>query len=280
LFLGKEAGLYRVVGGSDGDFSAEPWDSTVQFVAPRARTTLEGRAYALSNAGVVVWNENSRPQPASVNIEATLRDLVAAAPAEVRSHAYMVAYPSDRKLLLAMPSGPGATSATHYYVLNTLTGAWTRWVLPSTTALVQPTDGKLYIAGTDGQVYRERKSGTDADYQGPDGEAITATVQWVPHVGPGIEYGKVWNGISFAFQGTAPAYVDAYFSTDATPATSPAIRVDRATAGTSPGTLSVQPTLDYMRSAVLNVGLTHGIAGAPLRLQGYTSSFRAYKAKR
>lgn len=278
LFLLKEDGLYRVTGDSPETLVIEPWDSTVRFIAPDAVTVIDGQAFALADEGLVTWTESSRPRPASVPIESALRFLAETAPGVVRNTAFIAPYDSDRRLLLWMPASDASTSAEQAFVLNLLTNTWTRWTVPAVTALVNPEDGKLYVTPPTGNTQRERKTGTSADYQGPDGEAISVDVQWVAENAGAPHMGKLWGIVEYFFANAVPSAATAYFSTEVVPATQSTPTY--ANNGSRPGVVEAVVTPNHARAAGLSIGFQHAVAQEKVELQGYGIRFRMYQGRR
>lgn len=286
LFLLKEDGLFRLTGNSPETFDVTQVDSTVRFVAPDTAMAIGTRAYALTTQGLMSWTEATRPEPASVPVEDVFRELVDGNRALVERYAFAVNDDASRRAYfwLPDPANPEETGSSTVYVYHTLTDAWTRWDKQAATAMIHPVDGKLYVAPpydfSTGQTlppFRERRTGTDADYVDEDGSAITTTITHAPNYGPSPHLEKQWIWNTWHFRGEVPSLVDVGFSTnyDPTPIYFPITSDDTL----EPGTVSTPPTMEHSRGRYLKVSIRHAQAGVPLRLLGYAVRSRHYEVR-
>jgi len=287
LFMLKEDGLFRLTGSSPETFNVDHVDNTVRFVAPDTAVVIGGRAYALTTQGLMSWTEATRPEPASVPIEDVFRDLVDGNRDLVEQYAFAVNDDAARRAYfwLPDPTNTEEPGASHVYVYHTLTDAWTRWDKRGATALIHPVDGKLYVApppafmgaSTAAPPYRERRSGTDADYVDEDGGPIVTTITHTENYAPSPHVEKQWIWATWHFRGEAPSLVEVGFGTNynPTPIYFPLTSDDTL----EPGTVSTPPTMEHSRGRYLQVSIRHAQVGVPLRLLGYAVRSRHYEAR-
>lgn len=287
LFMLKEDGLFRLTGSSPETFAVDHVDSTVRFVAPDTAVAIGSKAYALTTQGLMSWTESTRPEPASVPIEDVFRDLVEAERELVEQNAFAVNDDAARRayFFLPDPTNTEEPGASRIYVYHTLTDAWTRWDKRGATALIHPVDGKLYVAPppayfggpTAAPPYRERRTGTNADYYDEDNGPITTTITHSPNYGPSPHVEKQWIWSTWHFRDVVPSLVEVGFMTDysPTPIYFPLVSTDSQ----EPGTVSTPPTLEHSRGRYLKVSIRHAQAGVPLRLLGYAVRSRHYEAR-
>lgn len=287
LFMLKEDGLFRLTGSSPETFNVDHVDSTVRFVAPDTAVVIGGRAYALTTQGLMSWTEATRPEPASVPVENIFRDLVEAERELVERHAFAVNDDASRRAYFFLPdaSNTEEPGASQVYVYHTLTDAWTKWEKRGATALIHPVDGKLYVAPppayfgapTAAPPYKERRSGSDADYVDEDGGPITTTITHVENYAPSPHLEKQWIWTTWHFRDEAPSLVEVGFSTNynPTPIYFPLTSEDSQ----EPGTVSTPPTMEHSRGRYLKVSIRHAQVGVPLRLLGYAVRSRHYESR-
>lgn len=287
LFMLKEDGLFRLTGSSPETFTVDHVDSTVRFVAPDTAVVIGGRAYALTTQGLMSWTEATRPEPASVPVEDIFRDLVEAERDLVERHAFAVNDDASRRAYFWLPD-PNNTEepgASQVYVYHTLTDAWTKWEKRGATALIHPVDGKLYVAPppaffgapTAAPPYKERRSGSNADYVDEDGGPITTTITHTQNFAPSPHVEKQWVWTTWHFRDAAPSLVEVGFATNynPTPIYFPLTSEDSQ----EPGTVSTPPTMEHSRGRYLQVSIRHAQVGVPLRLLGYAVRSRHYESR-
>lgn len=281
LFLLKEDGLFRITGTDPTNYIVDHVDSTVRFVAARAAFTIGTRAYALTTQGLMSWTESTRPEPASVPIESTLRQIIATAPNAVEDYAFALNHDSRRRAYLWLPSANSDVRATQVYVYNTLTDAWTRWNKPAVNALVNPADDLLYIAfpdedgsGTAPAPAKERYTGTNTDYQDEDFQAIQALVTWNPVYATNGTQNQLVRA-TYRFAGGVPSSMDVAFATnfDAFPQW---FTLNSSDPSQTPGTLTTPPTMQHSRGNSHTLSVRHAQRFTPLRMLGYSARMRTY----
>jgi hypothetical protein len=163
IFKGKE-GIYRMTGTDPNTFSVELMDSSAKLLAPDSIAVVNNQIWCLCDQGITVITETgvsviSRP------IEDLLLDQFGTALTAVKYYSFGVGYESDRKYILWTVSTSADTYGTQAFVFNVFTQGYTKWTLAKRTAIVNPTDDKLYLA--DGASYytdQERKNRNYTDY--------------------------------------------------------------------------------------------------------------------
>lgn len=169
IIILKDEGVWRISGRTFAQFNLELLDNTVRILAENSAVVLANQVFFLSDQGVVAASDTgvavfSRP------IEKTLIELTSPSQFPNFSElAFAVAYNSDRKYILYLPSAPSDTACTQAYVYNTFTNTWTRWTKTFTCGLLNEVDNKLYMgtlnqSSVGGYVYKERKDFTINDY--------------------------------------------------------------------------------------------------------------------
>jgi len=278
LYLLKEDGLFRLSGSTPNTFAVDAYDTTVSFRSPWASWTLGGRAYALTTEGLKVWSESAKPQPASVSIEQDLLDLMGQFPDAVNSLSFVVNYESERRLYLWLPTSNDSVSADAAWVYSYLTDTWTRYVQPANTAIVSPELNRMVIAPPGSpQLLRERKTRTNADFQGPDGEAIPVALEYTAQVGGSPLDSKQWSRFSWHFEAQTPSVVTASYRTEIT--LDPQVVTIPGSGTASSGILQTLVPPETARSQYLYSRIEHAVAQQPFRLLGYVVRHRNYRQK-
>jgi hypothetical protein len=305
LFLGSTAGLWRLQGNARSGFTlmdAGVWDSTVSFLGRRNVAVIDGQGYAVAREGLVTWSEGQKPDAVDIPIQDEIRALVAAIPDLVAELGFMVADQSNHRLYVCLPQEASDTAATRCHVLSTRTGAWTR--LTDTfpgfeegfVAGFSPNAGTGVAhfitpeaSALQGYVLSTRATYTDADYQGPDGEAIPAKVTYLPMVAgePGRFKDWTWTRVFTkdpnADEDTTKLQV--CFATEMLPAETCKLLpdVDPVYTGWEPVADPVRGIawktivdMFHQRGKGLTVAVGRSVAQQPLRLMGLEVKHRAY----
>jgi hypothetical protein len=209
--------------------------------------------------------------------EDRIRDIIVRNKEAVDRTAFAANYESDRTMLLWLPSDPGSTSADFAYRYNYLTDAWTTESTPAYAAIISPTSDKLIVSSDEaGQVYIERKTRTAADYRGPDGDGIPASLTYSPQLGSDPALGKNFIRMRYHLDPDAPVphVVTATFATDWTPETG-TVSISRITVRGH--TMETLVTPEQKRGTRLYVGMQHSYPGEKLSILGYTVSLYEYE---
>lgn len=278
LFFLKEDGLFRLIGTDPTNYTVDCVDPTIRFVAPRAAWVLNGRAYALTSQGLASWTESSNPEPAALQIEDQLRAAVEHFPTLVDQTAFAISHESKRRAYLWLPDEEGTANAV-LHVFNATEDAWTKWTKPAVDVFIHPTEDRLYLAnpnvdgsGTAPAPSRERNTGTSADYQDEDGNAIEALVTWLPTVPPESTLQQQLVRASYHFRNTVPTTVDVGYSTPWVP--EPLWFELTPEYSTSPGVLTTPPDQDHSRGDMHTLSIRHAVVNEPLRLLGFSAQLR------
>jgi hypothetical protein len=164
LIFKEDGGVFRLTGNSPSSFNVTQLDSSVNLWGAETVDELNNRIYCLTDQGVVAVTESgvsvmSRP------IEQSLRDIQAESLDNLKTLSFGVAYESERKFILFVPTNAADTTPTQAYVYNTFTNTWTRWALSCTTGGVNPVDDKLHLgSASSGGILHERKDLNLLDY--------------------------------------------------------------------------------------------------------------------
>jgi hypothetical protein len=282
LLIWKEDGLFRLLG-TGGNWTIDPLDLTVQLVAPRTAVPLGGSVYALTEQGMVRANEGG-VEVVSRDIEPVLLPLLAPAMrATTKAVAFAVAYESDRKIILWLPTLASDTRPTQAYVYDAFTSAWTRRTDSAVDAIVNPADDRLYKLGQAGAVpptycWRERKTLTADDFS--DGlSSIPVAVQLAPRLGGNPGALSLWSEATWIFRQQQFSTATAWFSTNISPAAQPVeLQGSWYGADVSPVNqleIRVPVPQDKARASQMNLKWSQSIYKTPMQIQGVSVGFRA-----
>lgn len=158
----KEDGCFRI--SQDAPFQIDLIDSTQQLIGPDTAVVLNNSIYALTTQGIIVITEGGA-QVIDLPIEADILALFGSAIAAIRAVAFAVAYETDRKYVLWLPSASTDTFCQSAIVYNTFTKAWTKWTLSKTCGIVNPTTDRMLLgSSTANGLNVERKNFDFTDY--------------------------------------------------------------------------------------------------------------------
>lgn len=167
LFILKEDGVFRLSGLDINSFRVDPFDPTTHLLASESAVVLNNQVFAFTDQGVVSISE-SGVQVKSRPIEYDLLSLQGQNYSVLQTASFGVAYDTERKYILFVPTLAADTTTTQAYVFNVFTNTWTRWPMAKTCGLVNPGpvgDNKLYLGdATTNYVNQERKSYSYQDY--------------------------------------------------------------------------------------------------------------------
>jgi hypothetical protein len=164
LFILKTDGVYRLSGEDSTSFRVDLFDSTTRLLAPESAVVLNNQIFCLTDQGAVSLSE-SGAQVRSRPIESTITSLQFTNYSVLRNDSFGVAYDTERKYILFVPSTSADTTPTQAFVFNTFTNTWTRWVLSKKCGLVNAADDKLYLGDASSHyTNQERKSLNFTDY--------------------------------------------------------------------------------------------------------------------
>lgn len=172
----KQDGIFYV---SDNTppFTITPINYDIKIFADNTAVVADNKIYFLSNQGVIAINDTASENMSYAQLDITM--IQAISPTlypNLQQTAWAVAYQSDHKYILNLPTTGTDTQSTQQYVYNYLSQQWVRWTRKASCGLVFNKDGYLYLGsasnGTVGSapgtnnnyLYQERKSRTNEDY--------------------------------------------------------------------------------------------------------------------
>lgn len=135
LFILKEDGIFRLTGDGATLGVADPWridpyDPTTRCLLPSSVKPLNGRAYFLSNKGVIAFGDGG-PEPVSLPIHDQIRDVIDQVQANFLANGYYeltgvvgstaAVYERENEYTLMR------STTAHPLVYNESTRAWTSW---------------------------------------------------------------------------------------------------------------------------------------------------------
>ena len=161
LFILKEDGVFRLTG-SGGSWSIDALDTSTILVATDTAVVVNNQIMCLSNQGVVAISDVG-VQVIGEDIKDLIQNLIGVDYAALQTLSFGVAYETDRKYLLFLPTTENDTLATQAVVYNTFSNKWSRWEKDAAFGFVAPSNDKLYLAGAS-YLLEERKSFTYRDY--------------------------------------------------------------------------------------------------------------------
>ena len=167
----KDDGVFRISNAAP-PFNIQPIDYNVRILADNTAAELDNKVYFLSDQGVVALGDTEAQIMSFVLDRTIIENTSPALFPNLSSVSWGLAYQSDRKYILAMPSSSADTQSTQQYIYNHLTQVWTKWTLQASCGMIFRRDGKMYLGSLMGSapgsnnsyVYKERKSFTDNDY--------------------------------------------------------------------------------------------------------------------
>ena len=199
LWIFKADGVFRLSGFDEhSGWRVDAHDSGLRLLHPDAAVVVSGELIAWTNRGVVAVSAGgrrlSRPAIGS-DLSAIETGLLASSAGRYGVQA--VAYESEAELWLMVPDDASDTDASQVYVLNTVTGAWTKQdIQPSAMCLDPADDSLVYTYGSAYGAHRERKGGTydycDRDFSVTINSVsvleltIAAGSGWTPAVGDSL----------------------------------------------------------------------------------------------
>jgi len=167
----KDDGVFRISNAAP-PFTITPIDYNVRILADNTAAELDNRVYFLSDQGVVALSDSDAQIMSFVLDRTIIENTSPILFPNLKYTAWGLAYQSDRKYILFMPSASDNSQSQQQYVYNHLTQVWTRWTLGANCGMIFKKDGKMYLGSlqgtapglTDSYVYQERKDFIDNDY--------------------------------------------------------------------------------------------------------------------
>ena len=208
-FILKADGIWRLTGSSSADFSIQPLDLTVKLVAPETAVALSNSIIALTNQGVVQITD-SGVTVLSLDVEDQIQPLLAPGMiATTQSIAFALAYESERRYLLWLPTASTDTAPTKCLTYHLFRQAWTDRTDMYDYGCVSRVDNRLWMVKSTGsaqKVWRERKSldytdfaddliGSTFEILAVNGTTLTLASVFGLSVGDALSQGSSWANI-------------------------------------------------------------------------------------
>lgn len=164
LFILKSDGIYRISGETASSFTCKLFDGTTKIIATETAVAFNNMVYAVADQGIITISETG-VSIISMPIENDLFEL--SEYANFATLSFAVAYGSDRKYILFVPTKPDDTTCTQAFIYNSYTNSFVRWDMSRSCGVVRPNEekqGELFLGTIDGVTYIERKTFTIEDY--------------------------------------------------------------------------------------------------------------------
>lgn len=161
VYMFTSGGIFRVTGSDPTALQTLLFDSSALIEGLNTPAVLNNSIYYFSVQGICSVSSGGN-QIMSRNIERDLLE-ISELPNFI-SLAYGIAYESDRAYFLFTNNDTTTTSVVQEYRYNWITQTYTLWTRSSTSAIVNKTIDRLFMADSAGHVYKERKTFTETDY--------------------------------------------------------------------------------------------------------------------
>lgn len=159
-FFKEDEGIYKATGYYP-NFTVELMDSSAKLIGAETPAILNNQIYCLTDQGATIVSDGTKV--ISRPIEQDILSLFGSGTDEVADLAFGVAYESDRKYYLFLPSSSADTYPTQAYVFNSFTNSWVRHELSKTCGVVYNND--LYLGDAESNyINKENKTYTYRDY--------------------------------------------------------------------------------------------------------------------
>ena len=156
LYILKASGEVYKLTGYYPNFQIDKIEDSVKLIGPETLVVLNNQLYGLSDQGVVVLGDSTKV--ISRPIEQELLELVNQNYSLVQSTSFGVAYESDRKYYLFVPTTSADTYPTQAHVYNIFTNTWVRHTVPASCGLVDNSNNFLLGDPTSNYLLKERKN--------------------------------------------------------------------------------------------------------------------------
>jgi hypothetical protein len=167
VFVLKSDGVYRIIGEDPSSLRISLFDNTVALLSLESAVEINNQIYCYTDQGITAISDNG-VQVLSRPIEDQIQQI------EIISNfftsSFGVSYEVDRKYIFYCKAVETDSYPTEAYVYNFFTNAWTKYFNDRSCGIVF--NDRLYMGGTDGFIYRERKALNSSDYV-DDSYAIT-----------------------------------------------------------------------------------------------------------
>lgn len=185
VYAFTNGGIFRITGSDPTALQTLLFDSSAILFGINTPDILNNSIYYFSTQGECAVSSGGN-QIMSRNIERDLLILAALPP--FPSIAFSCAYESDRAYFLFTNTSENPNSVIQEYRYNWITQTHTLWTREATAAIVSQAVNKLFFADNLGNIFRERKTFTNADYA-DERRTVTITSTFVnppTHVGDTI----------------------------------------------------------------------------------------------
>jgi len=164
LIFKRKDGTFILRGENQGSFSIQPLDSTAKIVAGESLVILNGLIYGLFEAGICSVSDTS-VEVISEQVKNKIQALYGTALQQVKDYAFGIAYESDNKYILALPTSSSSTYSTYQLIYNLTSGSYDEWDLEIGSGYMSSNDQKLYLgSGSTAYVKSERKDFDFTDF--------------------------------------------------------------------------------------------------------------------
>lgn len=176
LYAFTSSGIYRITGNDPTTLQTLLFDSSAFLKGLETPQVLNNSIYYFSTQGICSVSSGGN-QIMSRNIERDL--LVLSQLSTFASLAYGVSYESDRAYFLFTPSQDNNNDVVQEYRYNWITQTFTLWTRACTAGIVNKGVDLLYVADSDGNIFQERKSFTNADYADEEYDITISSIDTV-----------------------------------------------------------------------------------------------------
>jgi hypothetical protein len=161
LYAFTSSGIYRITGNDPTTLQYLLFDSSALIKGLNTPEILNNSIYYFSTQGICSVSSGGN-QIMSRNIERDL--LIISELPSFTSLAFGMSYESDRAYFLFTESQANTTAVVQEYRYNWITQSYTLWTRATTAAIVNKTADLMFVADIHGNIFKERKSFTNADY--------------------------------------------------------------------------------------------------------------------
>jgi hypothetical protein len=144
VLIFKGEGTYVLRGQTSSNFSVVPLDLNLKLVADDSVELANNYAYGLFETGFCQVSD-SGSTVISLPIKDTLLSLLATTRPQLKSYATAIGYETEGKYICWLPTSSLSTYADQAFVYDYNGASLVRWTYPAGCALINPTDGKLYV---------------------------------------------------------------------------------------------------------------------------------------
>jgi hypothetical protein len=159
VFILKEDGVYRIIGEDPSSLRISLFDNTVALLSLESAVEINNQIYCYTDQGIAAISDNgvqvlSRPIEDQIQQNEIISNFF--------TSSFGVSYEVDRKYIFYCKALETDTYPSEAFVYNFFTNAWTKYINDRSCGITF--DNRLYMGGTDGYIYRERKALNSSDY--------------------------------------------------------------------------------------------------------------------